>query len=115
MEKCIVCKSEFVATGISTGYGLDNHGHKICFNCCGLLDSRNLSRMPKKDKYLLYFNGIEVTNWPGSLKIKPYCVNHGKHNIARTMTTVWFKFYGMRFIGKNYGDNSQILHVKKIA
>lgn len=96
-----------------TGYGVDAAGNKVCYTCCGVNDSQALDTLRPKEKLLLYWNGKEVTNWPGSLRITPIGHRVGNHNIARSQTTVYFKHHGANFIGRQYGDNSQILHVVK--
>lgn len=97
----------------TTGYGIQD-GNKICFACCGINDARELENLEPKQKFYLYWTGTEVTNWPGSLRIKPTNVIKGHHNIARTRETVYFTFKGRRFSGVQYGQNSQILHIKKL-
>lgn len=96
-----------------TGYGLDNEGKKVCYACCALNDSQALAELQPKERYLLYWDGKEVINWPGSLRITPTGVHKGRHNIARTQETVYFKHKGHSFTGRQYGSNSQILHVVK--
>lgn len=102
--------------GCSTGYGSDPETNaKTCFDCCGLNDAKALKDLKPKEKFCLYWDGKEVINWPGTLRIKPLHVVKGRHNIARTRETVYFKFEGANFTGIQYGNNSQIIHIKKTA
>lgn len=109
-SQCSLTKHE-ETTG--TGYGVDAAGNKVCYACCAVNDSKELDELKPKEKLLLYWDGTEVTNWPGSLRITPTGTHVGRHNIARTQTTVYFKHHGNHFTGRQYGDNSQILHVIK--
>lgn len=96
-----------------TGYGLDKAGNKICFACCGLNDARELENLKPKEKFWLYWDGKEVINWPGTLRITPNYVVKGRHNIARTRETVYFMFKGHNYTGVQYGSNTQVLHIKR--
>lgn len=100
-------------TNGGTGYGLNAAGDKVCYACCAVNDSKALGTLKPKEKLLLYYNGKEVTNWPGSLRITPTGTRVGRHNIARTQTTVYFMHQGSQFTGRQYGNNSEILHVTK--
>lgn len=112
---CTKCEKEKThESDISTGYGTDKDGNKICFDCCGIDDANNLTNLKKGDKYILYWDGQNIINWPSSLKIKPYSVKKGKHNMARTRDDIYFKFNGFNFHAVQYGSNSQIAHIKKI-
>ena len=99
---------------ISTGYGSDKEGNKICFQCCGVNDAKELTDLPIGGKTIQYWDGKNIINWPSSLVIKPYYVTNGKHNIARTRTDINFRFNGFNFHAVQYGDMSQIAHIKKI-
>lgn len=98
----------------STGYGTDKSGHKICFDCCGLNDAKVLENLKPKEKFCLYWNGKQVTNWPVTLAINPHYVTKGKHNLARTRETVYFTFAGRKFMGIQYGEYTQVLHIKLV-
>lgn len=100
-------------SGCSTGYGRNERDEKICFACCGENDGKALEELKPKEKFCLYFDSKGITNWPGTLRISPMHVRTGRHNIARTQTTVYFKYKGHSFTGKQYGNNSQILHIQK--
>lgn len=104
---------------ISTGYGTDAEGHIVCFDCCGKRDEHMLEQMQVGDKCFLYLSQKEgkysLSNWPGSLKIPVRDCAIGRHNMAGTRTDVWFSFHGNRFHGTQYGDFSQICHIRRIA
>lgn len=110
-SQCGLTKSTNANGG--TGYGLDAAGKKVCYACCALNDSQALANLQPKERYLLYWDGKEVINWPGSLRITPMSVHKGRHNMAGTRETVYFKHKGHSFTGTHYGSNSQILHVIK--
>lgn len=113
---CSQCElSKPVYTDGGTGYAIDQKNNKICYSCCAVNDSNDLGALKPKEKICLYWDGVQVTNWPGSLKIKAYSVKKGNHNIAGSRVTVYFKHNGNKFTGINYGSSSQILHVRKTA
>lgn len=97
----------------------------ICYACCGLNDAEELRTMAPGARTTHYLSGgpgrwkgddarpWEVSNWPGTLKIKPWRVHKGFHNIGRTRYDVWFTFAGREFYGVNIGD-SQILHIRAL-
>lgn len=113
---CSVCKQtkEPSKDGISTGYGTDQQGNKICFDCCGKRDVEELHNLPIGGKTIQYWDGKHVINWPGTLSITPAKVVVGKHNIARTQTLVYFNLDRHRYLGKQYGNFTQILHVTRL-
>jgi len=113
-SKCIVCKNTFQPTKINPGYGVDNHDHKICLSCCGKLDAKKFKNAKPGDKLFAYYNHETntISNWPGTFEIKSVGHSHGRHNIARTRISVWFKYEGNCFHGIQYGEDSEILYVK---
>lgn len=107
----------------TTGYGLTRTGHKHCFDCCGKEDLRTMTRDGKIILYLTMkpeafrhgdkFADCTVSNWPGTLKFQGR-VRKGRHNIARNRYDVWFNGPdGKQWHGVQYGDNTQICHVKR--
>ena len=70
MDKCFICNSKLIATGLGAGYARDSKNNKICYECCAKEDKKNLLNLSKKEKYILYLSGDYVTNWPGTLKFK---------------------------------------------
>jgi hypothetical protein len=107
----------------TTGYGFEpGTSRKICYACCTENDK---AQMRKDGKTTLYLTKRETetdypsathfaSNWPGSLKLPIYGVRVGYHNIARRRYDVWFTFEGQNWHGTQYGDNTQILHCKKV-
>lgn len=113
--KCHQCGGIFASpdTG-GTGYAVDREDRLICYACCGLNDAAELRNMKPGDRTVHYLDGRDmVTNWPGTLQIKPYSVKHGRHNIGRTRVDVWFMFEGKPFHGVNIGDN-QLLRIRAV-
>lgn len=110
----------------TTGYGTDKEGKKICFACCGVNDRRDLLALPIGGKFWLYLSSkLEdgkpeyyrehyVSNWPGTLSIKVPCPRKGRHNIARTRYDVWFKLEDAYFHGVQYGEWTQVCHIRRI-
>lgn len=124
---------------LTTGYGTDKDGKKICFACCGVNDRRDLLALPIGGKYWLYLSSKinedqanlnplgyrsknyrefyrehYVSNWPGTLSIKVPCPRKGRHNIARTRYDVWFKLEDAYFHGVQYGEWTQVCHIRRI-
>ena len=111
------------ANSCGTGYGIDNDGHAVCYECCGKRDRKELFEAKPGDKFVFYLvekknettgqTEYYVTNWPASLKIKLHATpRKGRHNIAGRRYDVWFIQNGKNFHGVQYGDDTQILHVK---
>lgn len=115
--KCGQCKRiRQSTTPYTTGYGIDKRKRKVCFECCGAEDRREMLRTGKGVMYLTEKAGrFSVNNWPGTLTIAPDRVTKGRHNIAGSRYDVWFTLDGHRYHGVNYGENSQILRVKRIG
>lgn len=115
METCSQCGNPFVSTGIGTGYGVDpKTNKKICYKCCGDNDANMLKNSKIGDKFCFYWSKGKISNWPGTLVIEPTYVRVNRHNWGLRRTDVWFTFEGQNFWGYNIGDNSEILHIKRI-
>ncbi len=113
--KCSQCgKDKVHESEFSTGYGTDKEGNKICFECCGLNNAKELDNLKKGEKSIQYWDGKNIINWPSSLVIKPYYTTKGRHNIARIREDIYFNFNGNKFHATQYGNNSQIAHIRKI-
>jgi len=69
--------------------------------------------MRKDRKIVFYLHNKNVTNWPRTLKFKAY-IREGKHNIARIQRSVYFKFEGKQWYGKQYGDFSELCYCKQL-
>lgn len=98
---------------ITTGYGMDAQGKKHCYGCCAEQDKKT---MRETGRYTLYLDTKTriVSNWPGSLKLDVYHLTGGRHNIAGRRYDVYFMFEGSRWHGVQYGDNTQICHIKRM-
>ena len=118
---CSVCGEHNTHdSDFSTGYGTDRDGNKVCFECCGKQDSAELMSLPIGGKMCLYLSmdkGKEyfVSNWPGTFKIHIHSVRKGRHNMAGNRYDVWFDYFGNSYHGTQYGDNTQICHIRRIA
>ncbi len=126
-ETCTQCSKVIKSKrgSISTGYGIDNHGNKVCYKCCGKQDKQALIVGTIGDKFLLYVcpnkkgpHQYKVTNWPGSFSIGVNYVSTGHHNIAHYRYDFWFTLshYNKKhyFWGVKYGDNTDIAHITKV-
>jgi len=114
---CHVCKQE--KTNISeftTGYGIDKDNNKVCFECCGKQDEAELRAMKPGDKTILYWNesDSELTNWPGTLRIKAYHFTNSLHNFGGWKTHIWFRYEGNDFYAYSIGNRTTIAHVLRI-
>ena len=114
MCNCHECGKECKSNGFSTGYGVDANGNKICYECCAKHDEQALMALEGKNKICLYLTGKAgeemISNWPGTLKIKPTLVKHGKRR-----TDVWFTHKGKKFHGTQYGENTEVCHIRAVA
>ena len=105
------CGHIAISEGCGTGYGVNREGEKICFACCGEQDKQ---AMREDGKATLYLSNNEITNWPGTLRLRADYVRTGRHNIAGKRYDVWFHFENQQWHGVQYGDNTNILHCKKL-
>ena len=89
----------------------------VCYACCGANDARELAEAQPGARFVHYLtkeNGnYVITNWPGTLKVHPFRVRHGRHNIGRTRTDAWFSYAGKAFHAVNIGDN-QIARIRAL-
>lgn len=100
--------------GFGTGYGTDKDGKTHCYQCCANLDREQLTRDGAGMLYLSKDDqGWKVGNWPGTLEFRTGTPRKGRHNIARTRYDVWFRFDGSLWHGVQYGEMTQVCHVKR--
>ena len=98
----------------TTGYGVDNSGKVICYECCATECKEYMREHGRITLYLVkQDNGYHVTNWPGTLDFKLNGVKTGHHNIAGKRYDIWFAFDGYYWHGTQYGDNTQLCHCKR--
>lgn len=113
--KCSQCDCDIVPSGIGTGYGTDKQGNKTCYSCIGENDRKMLENAQIGEKFCLYLvQDKEVTNWPGSFRAPIFRLTIGNHNIARKRYDFRFKVGNALFSGTQYGDFTQVAHVKRI-
>ena len=100
-----------------TGYGVYRDGSKICYQCIGENDLKELQIASKGQKFTFYLVKRDgqyfVTNWPGTFS-HPVTVSIGRHNMAGKRYDTWFKIGQNSFHGVTFGDWTQIHHVKRI-
>jgi len=120
-ESTFVCsdcgkEKDIPEDSITTGYGIDNEGKKVCFACCGLRDRKT---MVDEGRIALYLtkkpDGWFVTNWPGTLSFRVTSHRIGSHNIAGTRDDVWFTGPDDKpWWGVCIGSNTQITRCRRI-
>lgn len=123
---CVACGETKEKDVHGTGYALRHYnGPKICYECIGKEDEIRFLDMKPGERDILYLtprtkeeiqNGATdrytVTNWPGTFRRPVYNFSVGRHNIAGHRIDVWFSVQGNRFHGVQYGNDSQICHVR---
>jgi hypothetical protein len=102
---------------IGTGYGIHENGHKVCYQCCGDIDRDDMIKAKVGERFSMYLcreNGLNVVqNWCGTLKRNCH-ISISRHNWGLKRYDAWFKVNGECFWGYNIGENTQILHVRKV-
>lgn len=101
---------------LTTGYGINRAGNKVCYECCGKRDSVDMSATGRAVLYLTNGpEGMVVSNWPGTLKFHIQYNRMGAHNLAGRRVDVWFTDTdGRKWHGVNYGRNSQLCHCRRL-
>lgn len=120
---CHSCGNEITKpTGSGAGYGQDDQGRYFCYPCCAVQDAEYMAQHGRITLYLDQENK-RLTNWPGSLVVPYY--HERKTESTRysrlyggrvyvTYTTVYFMFNDARWIGRHYGDDSDLIHCKRL-
>lgn len=107
----------------TTGFALDEDENKICFDCCGFNDARDLKELEPGKQMLLYLNTNtkEISNWPGSFTFVVPIIRTTQHSVPCKKATryinrydTWFKYEGNNYHGVQYGDNTTIVHIRKL-
>jgi len=114
---CVDCGQEKIhVDSLTTGYGIDRAGNKVCFACCAKRDTADMSATGCAVLYLTEGpEGAHVGNWPGTLKIRVTHLRKGSHNIAGSRTDVWFTDCdGRQWHGVQLGEFSQICRCKRL-
>ncbi len=110
-----------------TGYGTDEDGNKICYDCAALRDEERLRVEGKMQGYLVYekepgeryrFGEISLKNgyfgnWPGTFKLGVSSAKKSINNFGAERIDFWFEWEGRTYHGVNVGD-SQIAVVHRI-
>ena len=118
VTRCDRCGSVCLPDRISTGYGVSKDGAKHCFDCCGVVAGEELDGLTPGETlhsfYLVKKTGekCKVTNWPNTFAVTCDYEIEGGHNLAGTRTDIGFTYHGRNFFGTQYGNNSQLVHVK---
>lgn len=112
--------------GGGTGYGYDGVTNAIFCYPCGA--KRHFDSLERDGKGYLYLSPTtlderkalgasaahKLTDWTGERKIPIYRVQSGGHNFAGTRYDVWFTLGGRDWHGVQYGDNTQVCHVRRL-
>lgn len=113
--------------GGAAGYAKRGNGDKVCFDCCGRSDAQLLRETKPGERVAmpLYLqcepysrNGSRrslgfVTNWPNTLRLRCH-TRTGSHNWGIARYDCWFAFDGSEFHGVQYGDNTEVVHVRRL-
>lgn len=126
-RKCFDCgkvvglrKLHDATYSLGTGYGVDKRGKAVCYDCCAIRDGKELEALPYGGKTCLYLNEKlhdtvkHITNWSGTLAIPVRYTRQGKHNMAGVRRDVWFSYKGDEYQGTQYGNFSDIVHIRKL-
>lgn len=133
---CHDCRQERPVTfDGGTGYGLDESGNQVCYECCGVRDRQYMEthdrillylvkrpdaplrteRMGSKVWEYLHPADWEVTNWPGTLRFPVVDITKGRHNLAGVRYNVYFNDHlGRPWYGVQYGDMTQVVHCRRV-
>lgn len=121
--------AESAHSEITRGYGTNAKGERHCYACCAEQDKAHMREHGKICLYLTTkpdqdgqiarrdsfgkYGDAKITNWPSSLEFKGR-YRKGSHNMAGSRYDVWFTFENTNWHGVQYGENTQIVHCKRI-
>lgn len=117
---CARCGGPFFrhASDMSTGYGRrPSDGARICVACCGDTDRADMVRDGKIYLYLTKSDGEwAVTNWPGTLKFRPYYVTKYRHPFAHGAGHIAYFTGpdGKRWSARNASPNHEIALCRRL-
>lgn len=105
--------------GCGTGYGYDDEKKTYCYACCAENDKQYMREHTRICLYATYRpeEGVVVTNWPGSLKIKTTRFRRSKHSAFGKLVPrldVWFEFEGQHWHGVVRGESNEVCHCRKV-
>lgn len=111
---CHQCKQQkpIQNTG-GTGYATDNDENKICYDCCGINDAENLKFLKIGETATLYWDGGNIINWPGTLKIPVKSPGIWVTGFKRKTTHIEFIYAGQYYKALNT-DNNQIARIRRV-
>jgi hypothetical protein len=98
-----------------TGYAVlhDSLESTVCYDCCGVLDKREMLISGHSKRIPLYQHLGYVSNWSDTLKFKIEKGWSGRHNMGKVY---FFRFIGPDgkvWSGKQIGEFNQIAHCKR--
>ena len=111
---CARCsmKCSMKGPGGSYGYiGVVGPDDKICYPCMARYE---LDDLLSTGKGILYLGKSTVTNWTGTLSWPITYQKKGRHNIAGTRYDVWFRVGVEKWYGVQYGENTQVIHCRRL-
>ena len=117
--RCDRVKHHDVLDGVGgTGYGTNQDGNPVCYECCGVVDREAMLRDGHSKTLPLYLTSKDgrrfVGNWCGTLQFPVRHYQSGRHNIAGTREDVWFIGPDHHvWHGVQYGQWTQIVHCKR--
>jgi hypothetical protein len=100
----------------TTGYGTTADGERHCWECCADADRKHMLEGEPITLYLTAKDGkAEVTNWPGSLRIRAVAKVKGRI-FGHPRTDVWFTGPGGReWHGYGCFDNKQCFTARRVG
>lgn len=105
-EHCSAC-----GRFLGARFGVSPENKKVCYACCGKQDEKMLLNASPGDKFVLYFDGTHVLNWPGSFKIRVFA-SSSRHNYGGMRHDFHFTVGAKRFHGYQIGDSNEIAHIR---
>jgi len=111
------------------GQATDKDDNPFCYPCAATLEGEAMLKDGRATLYLSRIvepsdfqkkHGIitkldwRVSNWSGHLQTTMVHIRKGRHNIARTRYDVWFTYCGQEWYGVQYGENTQLLHCRRL-
>ncbi len=99
----------------TTGYGYDRDAQTACYACCAEKERESMRASGRAVLYVVQREGKHyVTDWPGHLALPVTQCRKGRHDFARVRYDIRFRFEGTEWAGTQYGDNTQIVHCRKL-
>lgn len=100
---------------LGSGYGEDEEGNVICYECCGVGDHEYMLEHGVIDLYLTKrADGWVIQNWPGTLVIPVTRLSEGAHYRAGIQRHVWFRYEGEDWHGIQAGNSVEICKCKRL-